>query len=509
MNNLPVELIVMILSELDLKNILKCELINRKFYSIIQNHVKINELIVSNSFYLPFNKIWFHRCELINFQNLIKTNCIHHTEFVLNQPLISNRLQHLYIYQTDISVKLLNRFDKLRRLEVSLMSQIIDDDCAVVKLSNLKVFCIQFFNEKHSFLEDLEFDLPSLQRLRIDGLKFSTFFDGFTIDFKLKDASNLIHLETKYLSNCKSFIKKAINLEQLYCDEIEASDLNSNLLKKLASLKAINFNGDKRAFEELIRQKQHLNKKLEVYYLSINSDRLPSIITATFQNVFYSTLYLDDQLIEYWIKNYDKLADVFPFILSINYNEIENYLHRLPNDFLSKFVNLYRLEVNDKIKDINLLINVLKECKTIDRLELHSVSQLNSILFDLCPNIVSLTIHKKADLDLNFVFQFQNLKKFAIYQELSYDFIRKFLSTYEVFEAFNFYKKGHYIVMHHLEGDSIYMRALDRGFDLKCVDDLIEQLEELDDISTVEDLEVDDSEEETSFFLENHTQAVV
>ena len=225
-------------------------------------------------------------------------------------------------------MKSLNRFDKLKQLEVNLKSEIIDDDCAVVKLSNLKVFCIQFLNKKHSFLEDLEFDLPSLQRLRIDGLNTSFLFDGFTIDFKLKDASNLIHLETKYLLNRKSFIKKAINLEQLYCDKVEASDLNSNLLKKLVSLKAINFNGDKRAFEELIRQKQHLNKKLKVYYLSINSDRLPSMVIATFQDVFYSTLYLNDQLIEYCIKNNDKLADVFSFILYINYNEIENYLHR-------------------------------------------------------------------------------------------------------------------------------------------------------------------------------------
>ena len=60
-------------------------------------------------------------------KNLMKSICINQTEFMLNLPIISNLLKQLYICHCDITVKLLNCFDKLDPLylSVSMMAIVI------------------------------------------------------------------------------------------------------------------------------------------------------------------------------------------------------------------------------------------------------------------------------------------------------------------------------------------------------------------------------------------------
>ena len=60
MNQLPAELILMILDHLGIDDILNCKLINKKFKTIIINYLRIKEsLVLSDNNYLPLIKDGF------------------------------------------------------------------------------------------------------------------------------------------------------------------------------------------------------------------------------------------------------------------------------------------------------------------------------------------------------------------------------------------------------------------------------------------------------------------
>ena len=84
-------------------------LFNKKFYSTFLDYVRIkDELIVSDCDYSPLNRRWFYTYESINLKNLIRSNCWNQTEFMLNQPIISNQLKQLCIYRSFICIELLS-----------------------------------------------------------------------------------------------------------------------------------------------------------------------------------------------------------------------------------------------------------------------------------------------------------------------------------------------------------------------------------------------------------------
>ena len=272
---------------------------------------------------------------------------------MLNQSIISNKLKHLYIYKYCVSIELLNCFDRLQQLDI-IRSTIRGDQDSVLNLSNLKTFCAHYLDLQ---IDNLTFDLPHLQRLRIGSV--------LDYDFKmnLKDADNLDYLECKFFRSRRNFIRSAINLKHLYCYEIKTKDLDDNLLQNLIELKTISYLYRTNTFDELRRQKRLFNPKLKIYYRCVESIEL-----TQFQ---FSRPTLKRQLIDYCLKNEDKLANRIPFINTIDYNDYEDYYNRMPINFLSKFSNFKRLLVHSSICNLNNLINLLKGQKTIIDLELY------------------------------------------------------------------------------------------------------------------------------------------
>ena len=423
MNELPAEILSIILNQLDLYDILNCKLVNKKFYSTILDYVRIkDELIVSDCDYSPLNRRWFFTYESVSLKNLIKCDCLNRTEFMLNQPIISNQLEQLYIYRSFISIELLNRFIKLQHLEIN-DSMIKIENCNVLKLPDLKIFNIKRPDSQN---KNLTFDLPKLQKLQINEHD----------NFKLKDAKSLNYLESEFFSNCSNFIESAINLEHLYCKFIDLESLSDSLLQKLTKLKSICFYKYNDTFNELNRQKEQFNSDVKIYYLAVESNSPPD---------FQFSSCLNDKSLDYYIRNYDRIADFIPFIQSIDYNSLEKVSNQLPNDFLKKFVDLNRLFANEKINNVDYLISVLREFDTISHLKLNTTLSQNfydNILFDLNPNIEALEIGRMNDedeiLNCEFLFKFKNIKTFCVEQQLSNDFLEKFSTTFTVFDKFEF-----------------------------------------------------------------------
>ena len=488
MNVLPDELISFILNQLSLDDILNCKLVNKQFYSIIVNHVRIkDELVVSDCDYLPLNRRWFYTYHFISLYNLIKFECLDQIEFMLNQSIISNQLKQFYVYESCISFKLLNHFKRLEQLEI--VKSFIQNEHGenILKLPNLKIFFIRFLHLPESHLrskltQNLVFDLPNLRKLKIDG-----FHEAF--EFSLKDATNLSHLELKHFSNSSKFIESAINLEYFYCEHLEEQDLKGNLLEKFEKLKSISLNYYcSHAFVAMKRQREEFNRNFKIYYLGIECSCLPSDP--------FSKL----ELIAFYANNNKHLQDKIQYITTLNYNNrLLEYLNQLPNDFLNRLVNLNRLEV--EIEDANQLAKILKDCKTIISLKLPATldQSFYDNMFSLNSNIERLDIFGDAILNLEFIFKFKHLKTFRLDKQLPIEFVIKFLETFKIIDSFSFRHKQHGTLnIAHPKYDYLYLliRNLPNSiFYCSTIDRLLLELASLD--------EADDPPDELSILCNN------
>ena len=138
---------------------------------IIDENVKIRNLLVSTCDDLPYNQRWFYTDDLINRQQIMKNKSFKQIDFLLRKSIISNQLKRLYVYRTKVIVKSLNSLDKLIHLEIhaSDIERKADD---VLKLPMLEI--LHLGKPKKSFCQDLIIDSPKLQ-----SLKLGSFLDGW------------------------------------------------------------------------------------------------------------------------------------------------------------------------------------------------------------------------------------------------------------------------------------------------------------------------------------------
>ena len=132
MNDLPLIPAMKIIDYLSFEDVLNLKLVNKWFYGIINENVKIKELVISTNYDLPPNRRWFYSYDLINLQNLIKYDLFHNeldnndsdntdsnnnVYLNLNQPILG-QLKQLCIFNTKIILETLNSLDRLAHLEI-------------------------------------------------------------------------------------------------------------------------------------------------------------------------------------------------------------------------------------------------------------------------------------------------------------------------------------------------------------------------------------------------------
>ena len=456
MEDLPLIPTMKIIDYLLNKDILNLKLVNKWFYQLINENVRIKNLVISD--YLPCNRRWFYNCDLINPQDSIKYDDLNKnvcfnprktkaaqiwTHYIqlnrikkylglsrvnLHQPILS-QLKQLYIYKINIDVKKLNSLDQLVHLEIinSEIQSVTDN--YVLKLPMLEILNLEINSNKKCVLL---VDSTKLQKLK---LKLNR------TRFKLVHPESIIYMEIDDYAHYLDFLPLLSNLQHFYCLRLQSVHLiNFDLIQNLSNLKSIHIGPPKRSFIRLTESKKRFNKDLKIYYFNLDSDKLDELDIALIEVDSCLGGYLAEPLAILYNKYYSRLTDYCPFVEWIYYNTLEKSFKQIPEKFMDRFVNCDSFNINEKVNDLDQLIRVLKECKTITSLSL--VSSLGQHFYDfrlydlcdLCPNILSLSIdHTKNGyhaLNFEFIFKFKNIRSFSVRDRLSFEFVAKLIGSH-------------------------------------------------------------------------------
>ena len=406
MDDLPLVPAMKIIDYLTIKDIVNLKLVNKWFNQFINENVRIKDLVI-RTHSSPLNR-WFHTYDLINLQNFIKYGwygsvCL---KLNINQPILS-QLKQLYMCYTIINFETLNLFDRLVHLEIkySIIKDITDNN--VLSLPMLKILNLVDPN----YLRALLIDSTKLQALKLCNVFVTSVHP-----------ESITYVEIYSYRSCVNFLHLCINLQHLFCHDLNSFDLNEfNLIKDLSKLKSIHFDGPSVAFDSLVKEKKRFNQDLKIYFLNLEFDQLPDGLDKLLNEVdefsyevedIYLGKCLNKNLIQYYAQYYSRLADHCPFVESVDYYELERYFDQIPENFLKRFVNLTDFTA-EKVNDLDQMIRVLGECRTITDLTLpSSLGQhfFDFHLYNLCPNIDTLDIVGDEILNCGFIFKFKNIR---------------------------------------------------------------------------------------------------
>ena len=433
MEDLPLVPAMKIIGYLSIEEISKLKLVNKWFYQLINENVKIENLVISTYDDLPYNRRWFYTYDLVSLQQLIENKSFRQTSLLLKQSIISNQLKRLYIYEAQILLEVLNSFDKLIHLEMIDFAVESITRNNVLRLPMLEILYLEWSNEFG--LENLlVIDLPKLRRFK---LQSSCIHGSF---MELTHPDSIQCLEVNSFDECRNFLSFCINLQHFYCANLYLDNLNNFIkpVRKLTKLRSIHLNGEKDVYAILELKKESFNKDLKIHFGNLEIGVLPDELD------FDNWSILDHKMINLYAKYYSKLADYCPHVSEINYNDLEACFNKLPDNFTNKFPNFDFLVAHKEVNNLNQLIKVLDECKTIRKLKLHSsLGQrfFDCNLTDLCPNIVKLKVLGNQVLDFEFVFKFKNICRISIDQTLPIELAKRLIQSFKSLKRLEFYHR--------------------------------------------------------------------
>ena len=167
MDNLPVELIYFILSELPLIDLFKCKLINRRFLNLVNNYYLTNLIVTKTS--LPLTERSFDASEKINHLNLIKKHDLFCDQL---EDQMFTKLKQLSFYDYKIQSHLIEKINSLQNLEVlTILKLQLIGDCQL-NLPKLKALNLHLTIQKTNY-GLIRLDLPKLNRLKFNLIEFA------------------------------------------------------------------------------------------------------------------------------------------------------------------------------------------------------------------------------------------------------------------------------------------------------------------------------------------------
>lgn len=431
MESLPAELLIGILNNLEIKEILKCKQLNKKFNTLISDLLKLDCLVILNEKnYIPANKKWFGANK--------KINCLHwisksNYKF-LYDPLCQNlffRVKKLFIYKKNVTIRFLNNFKKLQQLQIQSNLKCEEDD-DILNQERLKILSISNNDD------DLALNTPKLEMLNI-------------IQFNLQVKFKVIYLQSVKvikISTYRMFVKKFFNLQILYCKFIQTID--SDFVDKLKNLKEIHLDFSAKTVLELIRQRTALERnELVIYllgfnYLFLNDLDKSALLESAAKRSPSDGLgnSLNKENVKHYRLNYLNLSDNLQ-VEEINYNCLENeFKLNFPFELCKKLVNVNKIEVNEKVKNQDDFYDFLIICYSFKKLTFVGIT-LNQDFFDnilpfLCPNIEKLSFYDCiCHLDFNFLLKFKSIGTLKTNFLMPISFYKKLFQTYSSLKIAN------------------------------------------------------------------------
>lgn len=402
---------------LHLNDIWNFRLVSKKFYRIVKSY-EVTSLSFMN-YNGKRNYKWLTKIAKLKDLDFSKLD-------LLNKP--SNNflnLKDLRIFcKTPLSFRLeyLNKFTKLENLRVGIKYLDTNDD--LLRLPNLKQFYMKIDVEDECWELTpglIRMDTPNLQNLELYTNATRQTRHLYIID-------NLIKFEHPHSIKFFKFIEHNGQLslfENLECLELyiffESELTIINDIPKLVNFKKLRIRFH---FGPSITYRKCIDKLKDLFKVKKED------VQIVLEGVKVKELTKFDEYIgkredfKFQIDNYDDLEANLDFVRHINYNRLISLLPNQPSDLFNKYSNIKGITIESRIEDEHRLINFIKQCKKLYKMDICK-SSLSQRFYDLLPSNCSLTcleiLKNKVDLNFEFIMKMPYLYKFKTDQPILID----------------------------------------------------------------------------------------
>ena len=331
---LPPEMICVIMKNLNLNDLIQCKLLSKRWYSIVNESIKMIKLIVRTDEKIKRKNLneylidvhysrWFYSNELVNSDlhicelNLFQLN--------LKRKILSN-LKYLKINEIPkFDFNQLNLLTQLIHLEINCYLGEVHIKLNLLELEILKIF---FNSSCHLTIEEC----PKLKILYYD------YEEDENFRLIMKYPESIKDLEAPFYGSELTQFK---NVEYLKCGW-NFDQINENTLSKLKKLKVIYFDVSFKDFFHLVVESgEQIELILRNYLQMIKKSRIFDLKLYCFglqiTDVNIDQIYSLLDSTNFYALNYKYLQDSLPFIDEVNYTRLVNLINPIPTDYFKKF----------------------------------------------------------------------------------------------------------------------------------------------------------------------------
>ena len=409
MNELPNELLVIILKKLNYEDLFKnSKFVCRKWHYLIERHIRFEELVVIKVRTI-FNNHWYPSYRPINLDYSIICKDLHFLQSSSFKKYFITIRRFKIEFPIDENFDYLNEFPNLTHLELNKIALRQD---ILLNLPWLKVLYVESFTKSQNDF-----------KLFVDA-KLDVLFVESLSRIKLSHPNSIKFLEVKHFDDLNEFKEldtfKFKNLIDPNDSEIVSRMPDS--LKQLHLYSKIPCDSNKMQtfLTYILNQRESLGKlNLEIYFngIQLSSDHQLNDF------VFYS------EEIELHRKNYRLLNKTLPYYTKLDYNKLMSiYNDKIPDQFHEKYLNILEINVRNRVRNENAFVEFLKSCKNLSCLVLDRPMLSQSGFYDKLPSITSLLNRfvlnsEDIELDYEFILKFKVLVSFRTVQHLPPDLV--------------------------------------------------------------------------------------
>ena len=431
--DLPAEMIRELFKFLNLKDLVACAPVNKRWYSIFVT-LKPDRLAVFDKFKFcewnyPARKVKQKElCPLVVFNRFV------------GKPFLSN-LKHLTLCarEGNFNPNKLNRLSYLVHLEIEVR---LNETQVNLKLPKLKVLVAPSFSSRRSLL----IDCPELEVLIYNG-------DGLN-SLQVKHPETIKKLETNMVG---PGLDRFRNVECLMTNEFNA--IRQTTLLSLPKLKELHYNagisdlwilnqaagtldrvkGVLLEFLDDVKRLKESDFKFTFAGFQLTNTMLDQIdfgVQVTERNGFVREEVFNEYV---YMKNYELLnPGALHFIDTVDYNSLmRNAPGELPDCFTQKFSRIEKVNVEGAVRSKTRLLRFLRSLSWLRTLELDR-PPLSQKFYDKLP----VSAHSLTKLTLSgCINQYMEIKRGNVKElELNFDFISELpqLSTIKIYKFLTF-----------------------------------------------------------------------
>lgn len=435
---LPIELLIEILMMLPISEILLFAVVSKRCQQIVRA-VRLRTLVICETKSELFNERWSCTGQPINAQTFHQLHCFHTILQIPPDDQLFASLKQLYVRSNSFRRVLLHPFffEYINRLKNIERCELINFEYQSVRSeTKLDLPKLQVLNLENFYYETIVLNTPKLRALRLD-------HDGGVMQFEQPASVRFLEFANSLELNILKSLKE---LEVLHV--LEIVDLDDRFLCEFCpKLKEILFFEGRTALRKLLHQKNELDRQdLLIFYAGV---RVECIDALPKQREDTCIRFLDDDKLEFYRENFERLSHRIPFVTVADYYELESRFDHIPMRLIRQ--NLKDLQcfwITANRLDMRRLLAFLSDCRPIFQEFCLFSASLDQSFFDhtlptLYPSLKRISIGRYRALEFDFLLKFtETVQLIVLEHELPCTLIGEIILKSKFLKDFEFKFNG-------------------------------------------------------------------